>query len=133
MGGGGNALGALHTYAVCGFVDAGQGGSQPMRVADDLGADAISIIFARARDRHLNEHRGEGGDDGCGNDAENVAAAVAAAEQHRELQHVGHHGNRASDSGGDGHDEGVAVLNVSEFVGHDGCDFLSREHFEEAG
>ena len=133
MRGGGNTLGTFHRYAAGGLVDAGEGGGEPCRVPDDLGADAVGVVLARAGDRHLNEHGGERREDRGRDYAEDVAAAVAAAEQHRELEHVGHHGDRAADRRRDGHDEGVAVPDMGEFVRHNGRHLLAREHFEQAG
>ena len=92
--------------------------------AGEMRTRGIGLVFARARDGHLDEHGRDGGEDGHEERADRAAPAAAlviaaapAAEDGRPLRHLGEVRDGARDGGGDGHDERVPVSHVGQLVG----------------
>ncbi len=114
-------------------LDLGEGGSKPQRLPADHGPKTVGLVFARAADGHLHQHRGERRDEDRHQRPEPVRMTVAAisAEQRAELEPLRQHRNGAADAGGNRHGQRVAVLHVREFVRHDAGDFLGRQHLEQ--
>ena len=97
-----------------------------MRLAGDLRAAAVGAIFARAADRHLHQHGGQGREDhhqDGADRAQRIVAVVAAAEHKAE---IGQHRNGAGDGRRHGHDQRVAVLDVGQLMRHDAGDLVAR-------
>ena len=91
---------------------------QPQGIAGDPGALPVGGVFPGAGYGHLHQHggkRGENHHQQSSDEAQRIVA-VTPAEEHGE---VGQHGNGAGDGRRNGHDEGVAVLDVRQLVGDD--------------
>ena len=88
-----------------------------VRVAADLGAAAVGLEFARARNRHLDQHRRDRRQNHHDQPDDRIGAlAVAApAEQKAEL---GDGGDRPGHGGGYGGNQDVAMLHMRQLVRH---------------
>src|SRR5581483_8074304 len=88
------------------------------RVADGARARLVRRVLAAARDRELDERRGERREDHHGEELEPAAAvalvALHAAEDHRPASHRGEHHDGAGERRRDRRREEVAVLDVRE-------------------
>ena len=110
-----------------------QRGSEAARIAGDLGADAVGLVFAGAADGHLHDHRRDGREDDQqdrADRAEGVVPLVAAPEHHPELRQ---HPDRARQRCRDGHDERVAVLDMRQFMRDHAGNLALAHHVEQAG
>ena len=115
--------------------DLGKRGGEPQRVAAKLGAAAVGGIFARAADRHLDQHGGERrGDRGKehADEAERIVA-VAAPHSSEEEGEVGEHGDGAGDRRRDRHRQRVAVPDMRQLVADDPGELLAGKLAEDAG
>src|ERR1035437_3590006 len=83
----------------------------------------VGSVFAGARDRQLNHHGGNRGEDQHRKGADRAAATITiattaeASEEFSPVGHAGEHGDRAGESGSNGTDEDVSIADMSEFVG----------------
>src|SRR6478672_11653795 len=93
-----------------------QGRGERQRTLADLGAGAIGLIFARAADRHLHEPGGKWPEDEEQQRADEPDIAVVVAAPAEIETEIGEHGDRAGDRGGEGHEQGVAVLDMADLV-----------------
>ena len=95
-------------------------------------AKIVSSIFARAADRHLNNHGGkrrQNEHEYRADDAETAtAAAIAASEEHGKLRK---HGNGASNGSGYRHCQRVVITHMAQFVTDDAGDFVAAQRVEE--
>ncbi len=102
-------------------------------------AGGIGLVFARARNGHLDEHCGNGSEDHHGQRAEDAASAIAIAVAAAAAEHGGPSGHARQDGdgsgkgGGNGADEDVAVADMAEFVRQHAFQFVVVEQIENAG
>ncbi len=98
-------------------------------------AGGVGLVFAGAGDRHLQQQRGEGAEEGDDEEDDGVGAAFAIicapptmAPQRRQVHE---HGERAGDGGGDRTDEDVAVAHVRQLVGDHALELLLVHDLEQ--
>src|SRR6478672_4463682 len=111
------ALSWLVRHLLGGARNLAQGGSERRRPAADLGADAVSLIFAPAADAEL--HQGcrdwRQDDEEKPADRPDPTAIVPAPAAEIEAE-IGEHRDGAGKRCGDGHGERVAVLDMAELM-----------------
>src|SRR5581483_7483099 len=107
---------------------------QRIRIAGEVRARGISLILPGTRDSELNQACGDRSDDQHKQGAEASAAsavvpvsATVSAEDHGPTPHAGEHRDGACDCGGDGADQYVAVLHMSEFMREHAFEFFIVE------
>ena len=112
---------------------------QPVRVAGDLRAAGVRRELARARNRHLDEHRGQRRQDDRREQRDRVVPAIAAlaapavpAEDGGVLRHAREHHDRRGERRGDGADEDVAMLHVRQLVRNDAFELGVGQHLQNA-
>ncbi len=115
--------------AACDLV---QGGSQPKRIAANLRSAPVGGIFAGAAYGHLHDHGGKRRNDHGDEDADETERvtvfAIAAAKEHGK---IAEHRYGAGESGGNRHGKSIAVLDMGEFMRHDGSNFLGGQALQE--
>ena len=99
-------------------------------------APVASAWYSRGtRDRHLDQHRGDRGDDHHRDQPHDAAPVVVvastAAENHSPLGHVRQQADRTRNRGRYGTDQDVAVAHVREFVGHDPGQLFTAEKTQD--
>ena len=93
--------------------------------ADVLGGGGVGIVFARARDGHLDQHGGDGRQNHHERCRPTAAAAVVVVAAAAEPEgHAGQHGDGGGERGGHRADQDVAMQHVAQLVGHHAFDFV---------
>jgi hypothetical protein len=105
-------------------------GGEPERIAADLAAHLVGLVFAAPAYRHLDDHGRKGRQDHHGDLHDRMRPVVAAsAEQEAELRQ---RRDGAGERRGDRHDERVAILDVRKLMGHHACQFLAAQKTDDA-
>jgi len=129
MGRGGVALGRMVVDAGRAPLQAFERGGKRQRVAADLRAQPVGLVFARPADRHLHQHRRHGRQDRDKQRTGETERAVApAAEEEAEIRE---HRDRARNRRGDRHDERVAVLHMRKLMRHHAFHLPGRQGLQE--
>ena len=132
VGGGGIAFHRGHDLAMGEGLDLLQGTGEPAGLTANLGTQTVGGIFACSRYGHLHD----GGREWCeehdqdGNDGAGALAIARAAEEEGELAEKA---DGTREGGGDGHEQGVAVFHMCQFMGHDTGEFVARQCAHDAG
>ena len=113
-------------------LDLSERAHQAERRAGDRRAAGVGVVFARARNRGLDQHRGHRRQNHHRDQRHRIRAlaivVAAASEEHRES---GEHHNRAGERRRDRADQDVAVLDVRQFVPEHAGQLLVREDLED--
>ena len=93
--------------------------------------------FARPRDRHLNQHRGNRREDHHRKERNRIgprlALVAAAAAEHAGIhRHARQHHDRRGNGRRDGADQDVAVLDVGKLVRNDAFELVRAERLQDA-
>ena len=103
-------------------------------LTDDLRAETVGGIFARAADRHLHQHGGKRREDHHRERPDDAHAAIVvvaiAAKEHAELRN---HGDRTGDGRGNRHDQRVVIFDMRQLVRDHAGDFLAAEMLQQTG
>jgi hypothetical protein len=89
---------------------------QPVRVAADLGADSVGLVFARAEIAICTSAAASGARIIIAISPIPAGCRGGRAEEKRE---IGQHGNRAGEGRGHGHDQRVVVADMRQLMRHD--------------
>src|SRR5680860_876492 len=111
------------------LLEAQQGAGQRLGVAADRRAAGVGRVLALARDRELDDARGDRRQQDHrqrGDQAERRVVVVAEPEHH-----VGEVGDRGADRRGDRLDQDVAVLDVRQLVREDAAQLVIGEQVED--
>ena len=106
-----------------------------MRLAADLRAHPVGLVFAAAADRHLHQHGGHRRQDhrGDGHDRIDQRPALGIAAAAHQPAEARQHADGARQGRGHGHDQRIAVADVRQLVRHHARDLLAAEVAQQAG
>src|SRR5215472_14133572 len=125
----GNVLNLMRRY-----VDFSQCRSKSRRISANAGANIVGGVFARATDRHLDQHRGERrqyyycqGRDNA-DTAVTIATAIGSTKKQSKLRE---HGDSAGNRRGHCHKKRIVIFDVREFMGNDARELITRKHLKQ--
>ncbi len=129
-------FGTIVWNCFCHASDFDKRGREGVRAAADARTEIVCSVFARTADCHLDNYRGNRGQDehqqrSDYSEAAIIIVAVAAegSEQHAQLRQ---HGNRARNSDRNRHRERVVIAHMSKFVADDASDLFAAERVKQA-
>ena len=130
MRGGGVTLGHVIVDPRRTHGDPFQRRGQRKGIAADLRPGPVGGIFAGARDRHLHQRGGKGREDHHRHRADDAQPIIPPpAEEQREIRQKR---DRPGKGRGDGHDRGVMVADMGQFMGDDPGQFIPVEAVHQA-
>ena len=95
-----------------------QCGGEPKGIAANLRTISVSLVFAGSADGHLHDSSCHGCQEHGGQNTDEAKRIVAVAPE--EEREIGQHPNGTGKRRSDGHGQCVAVLDVRQFMRHDG-------------